>query len=314
MSESKQKQKIKGRKLYEKMYIKKQSLKIAIAQAMTCQLAILCLGIFGCQNSTSNTTNETKNTTLATQKSSPLSANTTPATNESGITKETDIFPQKNPENKQSFTPSKTDNKYHNSHIPKVVTIKNMITGDLKCYVTLVDAKNTEQQKGATFAACENKEKFFNKKVNLKYKDIKVNDCESAEPCGKTKIESLIYQIELVGDKSSTTSKENNSHTISNGEWTITIGNGKSWSGVNGTGNLSYRGCNSQGECLELTGGKVICRQGICTTVWTNGEYTYIVTQPITEDDKQRDSSLITLEVRKRGKVILTTKGFKTVN
>jgi len=156
--------------------MKKQYLKIAIAQALTCQLAILCLGIFGCQNSADNTTNETINTTLATQKSSPLSANTTPATNESGITKEKDIFKQEN-----------TDNKSHNSHIPKVATIKNMITGDLKFYVTFVDAKNTEQQKGATFAACENKEKFFNKKVNLKYKYIKVNDCESAEPCGKTK-------------------------------------------------------------------------------------------------------------------------------
>ncbi|MDJ0675737.1 MAG: hypothetical protein QNJ36_10215 [Calothrix sp. MO_167.B42] len=293
--------------------MKKQYLKIAIAQALTCQFAIFCLAIVGCNNSAANTANQTTNTALPTQKNSSLSANPTPVSNESGITKETDIFQPEDTANKQPVTPNKTNNKSHTSNKPKVATIKNMITGDLKCYLTLVDEKNTEREIGATFEVCEKRDKLLNKKVNLKYKDIKVNDCESAEPCGKTKIESLIYQMELVGGKSSTTSNENDSHTISNGEWTITIGNGKSWSGVNGTGNLSYRGCNSKGECLELTGGKVICRQGICTTGWTNGEYTYIVKQPITEDDKQSDLST-TLEVRKNGKIILSAKGFKTVN
>ncbi|MDJ0800329.1 MAG: hypothetical protein QNJ51_26565 [Calothrix sp. MO_167.B12] len=186
-----------------------------------------------------------------------------------------------------------------------------MVTGDLKCYVSLVDEKGTERQIGAIFEVCEQPDKFLNKKVNLSYQDINVNDCESSEPCGKTKLEYLIAKIEIVGDKSSTKSDKSDSQTLSNGEWTVVIGNRKSWSGVNGTGNLSYRGCSSQGKCLELTGGKVTCRQGICITGWKNGNYTYVVKQPITEDGTPSNPSLTTLEVRKNDKLILTAKGFK---
>ncbi len=279
----------------------------------TIAIAIFYLGIIGCHNSSSNTANETTNTASPTQTNEPSSNNSTPVSNESSKTIETDIFKQNNTENKQPVTPDKTNNKSNTSNQPKVATIKNMVNGDLKCYVSLVDEKGAEREIGATFEVCEDKDKLLNKKVNLSYENVNVNDCESAEPCGKTKIESLIAKMEVVEDKSSTKSDKNDSHTISNGEWTIVIGNRNSWSGVNGTGNLSYRGCNAKDQCLELTGGKIACRQGICTTGWRNGDYTYVVKQPITVDDKQNDS-LTTLEVRKNGKVILAAKGFQTVN
>lgn len=114
--------------------------------------------------------------------------------------------------------------------------------------------------------------------------------------------------------KSSTPSNQTDAYTISNKEWTITIGNKKSWSGVNGMGNLSYRGCESQSKCLELTGRKVTCRQGICIMGWKNGEYSYVVKEPITESGAPTDASCTTLEVRQGDKLLLTGKDFQTVN
>ncbi|OBQ36483.1 MAG: hypothetical protein AN487_12835 [Anabaena sp. CRKS33] len=79
---------------------------------------------------------------------------------------------------------------------------------------------------------------------------------------------------------------------MSNGKWKITISNSNSWNGVNGTGNVSYQGCNVNGKCVSLTAGKIVCRDGVCRTVWKNANYTYILEQPITENGNA-DSTLI---------------------
>lgn len=91
-----------------------------------------------------------------------------------------------------SETPAKSKN-------PTVATVKAMVNGDLMCYVTLVDENNIEHEVGATFEICENPDRFLNQKVRLSYKRVPVNDCESAEPCGKTRIESLIINMEIIG-------------------------------------------------------------------------------------------------------------------
>jgi hypothetical protein len=195
---------------------------------------------------------------------------------------------------------------------PKIGTIKDMVNGDLMCYVTLIDENNTQHQVGADFELCANKNKFLNQKVRLSYQVVSINDCQSAEPCGKTRKESIITRMEILEEKKSTNS--GNSQTISNGEWTITIGNINSWSGVNGTGNLTYRGCDSKGKCINLTGGRIACRNGICTTGWTNGDYSYILQEPMTNPDSpQEPGSSTTLIVRKGSNVILRTTGFKVV-
>ncbi|MDZ7959012.1 MAG: hypothetical protein RMY34_14210 [Aulosira sp. DedQUE10] len=80
---------------------------------------------------------------------------------------------------------------------PKIGTVKEMVNGDLKCYVTLVDDKGTKHDLGATFELCEKSKTFLNKKVSLAYKIESVSDCQSAEPCGKTKKESLITKMEI---------------------------------------------------------------------------------------------------------------------
>lgn len=193
---------------------------------------------------------------------------------------------------------------------PTIGTVKRLVNGDLMCYVTLVDENRTEHQVGADFEICANETTFLNKKVQVFYETVSVNDCQSAEPCGKTRRESIITKMEVIGGK-----KSNNSKTISNGEWTIVIGNLNSWSGVNGTGNLSYYGCDTKGNCIKLNEGRVTCRDGICTTSWRNGAYSYALQAPMDNPDRPKaPGSSTTLTVRKGSAVILRASGFKLVS
>ncbi|MGB6297197.1 MAG: hypothetical protein WBF90_13595 [Rivularia sp. (in: cyanobacteria)] len=189
---------------------------------------------------------------------------------------------------------------------PKVGTIKRIEQGDLACYVTLIDQKGKEHDISADFEICPQKEQFLNKKVKLSYKILNFNDCQSNEPCGKTKKESAIVKMEVIDGSTS-----GNTRIIRNSEWNITLSNYDSWNGVNNTGNIKYYGCDSKGKCLELTGGKVSCRNGKCVTGWKNGSYSYVIEDLITEDGN--DSQGSTLIVRQNGKVILRAEGLKAV-
>lgn len=81
---------------------------------------------------------------------------------------------------------------------PKVATVTTLVNGDLMCYVTLVDENGIKHQDvGATFEICQNENTFLNKKVNLVYGKVRVNDCQSAEPCGRTRLQTLIVQMKL---------------------------------------------------------------------------------------------------------------------
>ncbi|MBW4645556.1 MAG: hypothetical protein KME23_21650 [Goleter apudmare HA4340-LM2] len=191
---------------------------------------------------------------------------------------------------------------------PKTGTIKEMVNGDLKCYVTLVDENGKQHNLGASFDVCAQPKTLVNKKVSLSYSIESVSDCQSAEPCGKSKKELLITKIEILNSEKS----QSNSQTLSNGEWKITIGNRDSWSGVNGTGNLTYKGCDLKNNCIDLTGGKITCRDGKCITGWKNGEYIYTLEQPITEEGANSASSSI-LKVKKGSSVILTAQGLKSI-
>jgi len=198
---------------------------------------------------------------------------------------------------------------------PKEGTVTKLVNGDLMCYVTLVDKKGIEHNVGATFEICADEKKVLNKKVNAVYEIQSVSDCQSAEPCGKTRKESIITEMEVVNEGTEEKSPSGNSQsgksqTLSNGKWTITLSNTDSWNGVNGTGDVSYQGCDTNGKCLQLTGGKVSCRDGKCITGWQNGDYFYILEQPITEDG----NSTSTLIVRKDNTEILNSPGLKVVS
>lgn len=214
----------------------------------------------------------------------------------------------------QANTSTKADQtKQTSRQQPKIGIVKSMVNGDLMCYVTLIDENNIKHDVGADFEICTKEKTFLNKKVRVSYELVSINDCQSAEPCGKTRKESIITKMEILGD--ATPKNPSNSQTLSNGDWTITIGNTDSWSGVNGTGNLSYRGCDPKGKCINLTGGRVTCRDGICTTGWSNGDYLYIIEQPINNPDRpEAPGSSTVLTVRKGSNVILKATGFKVVS
>ncbi len=102
--------------------------------------------------------------------------------------------------------------------------------------------------------------------------------------------------------------------TLTNGKWTITIGNRAAWSGVNGTGDATYRGCATQGSCIDLAGGKTSCRDGICVTKWQNDGYSYSVEEIMDMPDSPRDvGSRTSLVVRKGDEEILRTSGFRAI-
>lgn len=74
----------------------------------------------------------------------------------------------------------------------KVLKLTN---GDLMCYAD-IDDRGKKYHLGADFDVCS-QIKFLNKKVKLTYKRSKVNDCQSNEPCSKTRIENLIVKMKL---------------------------------------------------------------------------------------------------------------------
>ncbi|QXE24072.1 hypothetical protein B6N60_02775 [Richelia sinica FACHB-800] len=278
-----------------------------------------------CGNSSADADKETK--IDAVSQSQPQTT-TQPVTNSEPEDKETEESESANSENQEeetqlaNNTTTRENNKSKNKPVKQlqVGTVTELVNGDLLCYATLVDDKGTPHNVGASFEICADSAKYLNKKVRVSYEIASVNDCESAEPCGKTRKESIITKMDVIDEKSSEKSstdsqnqaKNSDSQTLSNGEWTITIGNSDSWTGVNGTGNLSYKGCDAKGKCLNLTGGKVVCRDGKCLTGWANGDYTYVLEQPMSEDSNN-SSEETTLTVRKGDNEILKATGFKSV-
>lgn len=81
---------------------------------------------------------------------------------------------------------------------PGIGTVKEMVSGDLMCYVTLVDENAIQHEVGADFDICANPNTFLNQKVRLSYELVSINDCQSAEPCGKTREESIITAMEII--------------------------------------------------------------------------------------------------------------------
>ncbi|WP_071189127.1 hypothetical protein [Trichormus sp. NMC-1] len=273
----------------------------------TISLIIGCISIVGCGNSPTNTANTAPEGSTNTVAQSQTTTSPEPETE---TRTDTPTATKSAPQTVSNTTQKSQTPQTKVPKQPEIGTVKELVNGDLLCYVKLVDENGTEYNEGASFEICAEEAKFLNKKVRASYQIESVSDCQSIEPCGKTRKESIITKMEVLDEKSSTKtedSKSSKSNTISNGEWTITIGNTDSWTGVNNTGNLTYKGCDSQGKCINLTGGKISCRDGKCVTGWTNGDYFYILEQPITEDG----NSPSTLIVKKGDSEILKATGLK---
>lgn len=81
--------------------------------------------------------------------------------------------------------------------LPTTGKILQLVNGDVMCYVTLLDAKGKKHTLGADFAVCTN-QKPVNKKVRLTYKWSRVSDCQSAEPCEKSRSTMLITKMRVI--------------------------------------------------------------------------------------------------------------------
>ncbi|BBD57638.1 hypothetical protein NIES2109_04050 [Nostoc sp. HK-01] len=144
---------------------------------------IICLiWISGCTNSSTEVSQETP-TTKSEITQSPSPSLTVTASPEPIST--LDVPPSENPE-----TSTKA--------LPTIGTVKELVNGDLLCYATLTDEQGIEHQVGASFEICAESAKFLNKKVRASYTIESVSDCQSAEPCGKTKKESIITKMEIL--------------------------------------------------------------------------------------------------------------------
>ncbi|BAQ63886.1 hypothetical protein [Geminocystis sp. NIES-3709] len=79
-----------------------------------------------------------------------------------------------------------------------IATVQDLVNGDLICYATLIDDNGQESTMGASFEICEKPDQYLNKKVKLTYELANINDCESNEPCGKTRQELIIIEMETI--------------------------------------------------------------------------------------------------------------------
>lgn len=82
------------------------------------------------------------------------------------------------------------------TELPSVATITELVNGDLACYVDLMDDQgNRYQGLYAAFEICEQTD-LIGQTVKLTYQPASFNDCNSNEPCGTSKTELAIIQIE----------------------------------------------------------------------------------------------------------------------
>ena len=166
--------------------------------------------------------------------------------------------------------------------LPAIATLTRIEPGDLQCYLSFTDSQNQRFDIGGSFDICT--EQYLNQSVQITYEAGTVNDCESIEPCGQTQDVILVTQLQSTAAPSSDQTPPSDGTTYRNPNWTVSVSNSKSWSGINGTGDFHYRGCDRAGNCLELTGGTATCRNGQCLTSWQNGKFSYTLISQLTED------------------------------
>jgi hypothetical protein len=81
--------------------------------------------------------------------------------------------------------------------LPRNGTVLKMTNGDIMCYIELRDVAGKKHTLGADFELCNKPKKFLNRRVQITYDRVKVSDCQSAEPCGKTRWETIAVRLKL---------------------------------------------------------------------------------------------------------------------
>jgi hypothetical protein len=83
------------------------------------------------------------------------------------------------------------------TNLPRNGTVLKMTNGDIMCYIDLRDVSGKKMTIGADFELCNKPKKFLNRRVQITYQRVKVSDCQSAEPCGKTRWETIAVRLKL---------------------------------------------------------------------------------------------------------------------
>lgn len=96
--------------------------------------------------------------------------------------------------------PSQASKTAQKKVYPTSGKLLQLTNGDLMCYVEIRDARGKKHSLGAVFEICEQSQ-LLNKQVQLNYKPMNFNDCQSIEPCGKTKVENAIVKMKLLRRK-----------------------------------------------------------------------------------------------------------------
>lgn len=98
------------------------------------------------------------------------------------------------------LSPSIANPSSKSKSYPTTGKVVNLTNGDLMCYVDLIDERGKKQMLGADFEICQ-QTRLLTKRVRLTYQRRNVNDCQSASPCGKTRVENLIVKMRSISKK-----------------------------------------------------------------------------------------------------------------
>ena len=101
--------------------------------------------------------------------------------------------------NNQEISTAETAKKYNSNHL-EIGYITEIQQGALQCYLELMDKDGNTYSAGATFDICyqSESENLLNQKSKFIYTLETVHDCQSNEPCGKTRQEYLISEVVLL--------------------------------------------------------------------------------------------------------------------
>lgn len=81
---------------------------------------------------------------------------------------------------------------------PTVAKVTELVNGDLACYVTIVDNKGKSFHLPGSFDFCVKEKTYLNKRVRLTYGKMRIADCQSAEPCGKTQVVTGVTKMRVI--------------------------------------------------------------------------------------------------------------------
>ncbi len=180
---------------------------------------------------------------------------------------------------------SRDEWRYEDRIGPEFGILEAVDPGDERCYLSLKAQDGQTYTLGATFVVCT--DEYLNQAVQLTYERLTSLSCpDVSDDCSEMAVTAI------APDKTDQVVKTR----YSNQDWDIIVSSVEPWSGVNGTGNATYKGCDPEGNCIELGGGTSTCRDGECWTTWHNGNARYSIIEKIGEEASKTARLLVLMD------------------